>query len=485
ATVLTGRQVAIAAPTTVLARQHADTFRTRFSRLGFDVGELSRFVSPAEARAAKQRLGDGSLKLVVGTQAIAAKGVRFKELGLVVIDEEQRFGLADKAKLAQLGTGAHLLTLSATPIPRTVSQAYAGIRPISVIATAPARRIPVKTVVGPFHDAVVATAFRREHRRRGQSFLVCPRVEDIAGLRHRLEHIVPELKMTVIHGKMPPREIDLGMTQFAERKSDILLATNIIESGLDIPRANTMVVWRPDRFGLAQLHQLRGRVGRGSTPAFALFLTDPDAKLSDAARKRLEILHEFSRPGAGLAISYGDMDLRGGGDLLSERQSGHLNILGPALFRRMVERTLRPGGGGADLTAPRPQLQLGIAASLPADFIKDDATRLEIYARVSKCESLGELDELEDLMFERFGELPGEALALLELGRIELECLRLGVTAITAGPHSLAATLTDSARRPLTRKDLRWKDQRLLYRRQTSSHDRLEVVREFLELIED
>jgi|tagenome__1003787_1003787.scaffolds.fasta_scaffold20967753_1 transcription-repair coupling factor (superfamily II helicase) len=194
ATVLTGRQVAIAAPTTVLARQHADTFRTRFSRLGFDVGELSRFVSPAEARAVKKGLADGSLKLVVGTQAIATKGVRFKELGFVVIDEEQRFGLADKAKLAQLGTGVHLLTLSATPIPRTMSQAYAGIRPISIIATAPARRIPVKTVVGRFGDALVAAALRREHRRRGQSFLVCPRIEDIEGLRHRLDQIVPELK---------------------------------------------------------------------------------------------------------------------------------------------------------------------------------------------------------------------------------------------------------------------------------------------------
>jgi transcription-repair coupling factor (superfamily II helicase) len=488
AAIFAGRQVAIAVPTTVLARQHLEAFRRRFAPFGIEVGELSRFISPAEARAVKKRLADGTLKLVIGTHALAAKGVRFNDLGLLVIDEEQRFGLADKAKLARLRDGVHLLTMTATPIPRTLSEAYAGIRPISGIATPPARRVPIKTVIEFFDEITVATALRREQRRRGQSFVVCPRIEDIGPMRDRLETIVPELRITTLHGQMPPRDIDEVMLDFASGSANVLLTTNIIESGLDIPRANTIIVWRPDKFGLAQLHQLRGRVGRGNARAFALFLTDPEAKLSRTAANRLEILGETVHPGAGLDISYSDMDLRGGGDLLSERQSGHVKLVGPALFRHLLERAMSDAGH-LPFGYARPQLNLGISAFLPTSYIKDEATRLEAYARISKCESEDELDDIEDAMIERFGELSDQAVAYLELARLLIACLHLGITSVTAGPDSVAVTLegTRAHRKSKTiaNKGLRWKGDRLIYDRSSNTSERLRVVRELIDLLED
>jgi transcription-repair coupling factor (superfamily II helicase) len=487
ATVLTGKQVVVAVPTTVLAAQHLETFRSRFSAIGIEVGELSRFSSPAEARSIKKKLANGSLKVVIGTHALAAKGVKFADLGLVVIDEEQRFGLADKAKFAKLGENVHLLTLTATPIPRTLSQAYAGIRPISILATPPARRVAIKSMVEPFSEARVAAAFRSEHRRRGQSFLVCPRIEDIAPMQSRLSATVPELKVTTLHGKMPARDIDLRIMEFAAGKSDILLTTNIIENGLDLPRANTIVVWRPEKFGLAQLHQLRGRVGRRNMQAYAYFLSDPDARLTDNARKRLELLREFTRPGAGFVISSSDMDLRGGGDLLSERQSGHVKILGPALYRHMLERALHSGGGIAG-SGPRPQLQLQVSGVLPQDYVKDETTRLQTYARIWKCDNQSELDEVEDQMVERFGELPAEAVEVLQLARIELDCLRLGIASINVGPKSIAAIVeegtVDKRNRSKLPNSLQWKNGRLLYKRPGAPSDRLQHVRELVDILD-
>jgi transcription-repair coupling factor (superfamily II helicase) len=489
ATVFSGKQVAIAVPTTVLARQHLETFRKRFRRFGIEVGQLSRFATAAEARATKKALADGSLPIVIGTHALAGKGVGFARLGLLVVDEEQHFGQADKAKLAALADSVHLLTMTATPIPRTLSEVHAGLRPVSAMTTPPLRRIAVKTVVEPCHDATVTAALRREHRRRGQSFFVCPRIEDIAPMQQRLKEIVPELTMMTVHGKMPAAAIDDAMMGFAAGKAHVLLTTNIIESGLDLPRANTVIVWRPDKFGLAQLHQLRGRVGRGSTRAFALFLSDPDAALSDASSKRLDVLRELSRHGAGFAISASDMDLRGGGDLLSQRQSGHVKLLGPELSRHLLDRALQDPGRPVLLDDPRPKLHLDIPGLLPKSYIQDDAVRLQTYARIFKCGGEEELDTVADEMEERFGELPGEARNLIELARIEQDCLRLGILAVDAGPDAVAATLDPAihGKRPnriASNRMLHWKDGRLLYRRPSTPAERLAAVRELADLLE-
>jgi transcription-repair coupling factor (superfamily II helicase) len=302
-------------------------------------------------------------------------------------------------------------------------------------------------------------------------------------MERRLKGLVPELRIAVAHGKLPAREIDEVMMRFAELKSDVLLTTNIIESGLDLPRVNTIVVWRSDRFGIAQLHQLRGRVGRGATRGFALFLTDPDAPASPISERRLSTLNELSGVGSGFAISAGDMDLRGAGDLLSERQSGHVKLLGPALFRHLLERSLRTAGRDNPI-AVRPKLQLGVPASLPKHYIQDDATRLNAYARLSKCGNESELDELEDEMEERFGEPPREARDFVEMMRIELDCLRLGILAVDAGPQLIAVTLADGARRKIRspRDPLHWKNGRLLYKTCSAAPD-MAAVRDLLDIL--
>jgi transcription-repair coupling factor (superfamily II helicase) len=486
AAVFGGKQVAVAVPTTILARQHFETFRRRFKPFGIEIGHLSRFSTAAASRSIKKRLAEGTLRIVVGTHALAGNGVRFNDLGLLIIDEEQRFGQAQKAKLAQLADGLHLLTMTATPIPRTLSQVYAGLCSVSTIATPPVRRVAVKTVVEPFQETAVARVLRRESRRGGQSFFVCPRIEDIGPMEGRLKTLVPELKITVVHGKLPAGDIDEAMMSFANLKSDVLLTTNIVESGLDLPRVNTIVVWRSDRFGLAQLHQLRGRVGRGAAQGFALFLTDPDAPPSPTAERRLSTLSELSGAAAGFAISSGDMDLRGAGDLLSERQSGHVKLLGPALFRHLLERSLRSARPSEEPVGVRPTLHLEVPAALPKHYIQDDATRLDTYARLSKCDSESELDETETEMEERFGELPPEARDFIEMMRIELDCQRLGIVAVDAGPDSIAVSFTEHSRRKTgaLRDPLHWKKGRLLYKRCGTGPDASAAVRELLDILQ-
>jgi transcription-repair coupling factor (superfamily II helicase) len=487
AAVFSGRQVAVAVPTTVLARQHYETFVKRFAPFGIKVGQLSRFTSSAEARSVKTALADGTLSVVIGTHSLLGKSVSFDRLGLLIIDEEQHFGKDDKARLKELAGNVHLLTMTATPIPMTLNEAQAGLRAVSVISTPPVRRIAVRTVVEPYSESAMAAALRREHRRRGQSFVVCPRVEDIAPMQQRLADSVPELKTIVMHGKLPPAEIDAAMLDFSARRSDILLATNIIESGLDIPRANTMIVWRPDKFGLAQLHQLRGRVGRGSERAYALFLTDPDAVPSKTAMKRLETLEQFSQPGAGFAISARDMDLRGGGDPLSDRQSGHIQMLGPELSRHLLDRAVSLEAS-VTLATRRPELRLDLAALLPVPYIQDEAVRLQTYARIFKCETERALDEVEDEMEERFGDLPDEARNLLGLARAALDCARLGIVAVDAGPKLIAVTLDpaiDAARMKRLRSidKLEWADGRLLYRRPSDPSDRFAAFGELVDMM--
>ncbi len=436
AVALSGKQVAVVVPTTVLARQHVATFRKRFAPLGIDVGSLSRATSTAEMKQTKEALRSGKMKIVVGTQAIAAKDVKFAKLSLVIVDEEQHFGAAEKAKLSGLAKSVHTLWMSATPIPRTLAAGLAGFRDLSVIASPPVHRLPVVTKIAPLSDAAIAAALLREQRRHGQSFLICPRIQDLEPLLARVQAVAPELRIVCLHGKLPADELDDRMMSFVEGEADVLLATNIVESGLDIPRANTIVVCWPEKFGLAQLHQLRGRVGRGGTRAFAYMLTESN---SEQSGKRLAVLEEFSRPGAGFAISERDLDLRGAGDLLSERQSGHVQVFGPVLYSHLLKQASeKTNDRAADLWVP--DLNLPLVDLLPKNYVQSESMRLEIYGRVARCRNEDDLEDLEEETSRRFGRLPSAGRDFFAAARLRIDCKRRGIVRLDVGPEAVAAT---------------------------------------------
>jgi transcription-repair coupling factor (superfamily II helicase) len=444
AAVLAGYQVAVLAPTTVLVRQHLDTFRRRFAALGTRIEPLSRLSAPAEARAAREAIASGEAGIAIGTQALAAKDVRFRKLGLVIVDEEQRFGARQKAMLRRLGQGVHSLVLTATPIPRTLQSALIGLQALSVIATPPARRQPIRTLQIPASDGLLKEALAREKARGGQSFVVCPRIADIGPMRARLKRLMPRLKLIEAHGDMPADEIDAAMVRFAEGGADALLSTNIVETGLDVPRANTMLVWHPDRFGLAQLHQLRGRVGRGRARGHIMLLTDPEEPPTAVAARRLRTLEAFDRIGAGFAISARDMDLRGAGDLLGEEQAGHLKLIGIGLYQHLLDRALRQARGEAVAEDWSPKLAVGLSACIPSHYITEDALRVETHARLGAILREADPAALEDLAEEvedRFGPPPEAVQHWLALARLRLRCRRLGVRRLEGGPQGVAAQL--------------------------------------------
>jgi transcription-repair coupling factor (superfamily II helicase) len=365
--------------------------------------------------------------------------VRFHDLGLMVIDEEQRFGARDKRRLRTHAEGLHVLTLTATPIPRTLQSVLAGLQDLSVISTPPARRQPVRTAVAPFDAATVRDVLIREHRRGGQSFVVCPRIEDIAPMAVRLREIVPELHMVTAHGGMPAAEMDEVMVGFAEGDGDLLLATNIIESGLDVPRANTMLIWRADRFGLAQLHQLRGRVGRGARRGVACLLTDPDAKLTRATEKRLRALEDLDRLGAGFTISARDLDLRGAGDLLGEDQAGHVRLIGAGLYQHLLGRAVAEARGEAVDETP-PVVHLGTGGRIPEDYVPGDEVRINLYARLDALRDAEEISAFEDEVRDRFGPPPLPVTHLFLRAKLRTLCREAGIVALEAGEKAIAAT---------------------------------------------
>ncbi|MFN3674797.1 MAG: helicase-related protein [Sphingomonas pseudosanguinis] len=440
---LSGKQVAIAAPTTVLARQHLDGFTQRFADTGIAVAGLSRLSTAAEARRVKAGLKDGSIQIVIGTGAVAGKGVTYAELALVIVDEEQRFGAADKAKLQALsagdGSAGHVLSLSATPIPRTLQAALVGLRQLSVIATPPARRQPIRTAVSAFAPEMLRAALLRERARGGQSFVVVPRIADMAPLAAQLAELVPELEVLQAHGKMPAAEIDEAMVRFGRGDGDVLLATNIIEAGLDVPRANTMAIVHADRFGLAQLHQLRGRVGRGHRRGQVLLFTKGDDAIAPRTLKRLRTLEAFDRLGAGFAISGRDLDMRGAGDLLGETQAGHMRLIGVELYQQLLEGALRTARGE---TVERwtPELHLGIDGWLPADWVQDEDVRLSLYARIARLRAIDDVDGFEEELRDRFGALPRAAERLMTITRVRELARGHGIARIDAGPAAIALT---------------------------------------------
>ncbi|ONG45621.1 hypothetical protein BKE38_26255 [Pseudoroseomonas deserti] len=470
AAALAGRQVAVLAPTTVLVRQHLETFRRRFAGFGLRIEQLSRLSTPAEAKRIRAEIADGAIRIVIGTQALAAKAVRFKELGLVVIDEEQRFGARQKAALRGMAEGVHVMALTATPIPRSLQGALVGLQDLSVIATPPARRQPIRTAQMPFDEAVLRQALLREQRRGGQSFVVCPRIEDLPAMRGLLERLVPELSLIEAHGGMPAAETDAALVGFADGKADILLSTNIVEAGLDVPRANTMVVWRADRFGLAQLHQLRGRVGRGRRRGAILLLTDPAEPPAAATLKRLRTLEELDRVGAGFAISARDMDLRGAGDLLGDSQSGHLKLIGLGLYQHLLDRALRAGRGETMPEEWSPQVVAEIAAFIPEDYIDEEALRVALHTRLGAVLREPDPHRAEEAMqalaaeiADRFGPLPEPVGHLFALARLRLRCRSLGIAELKLGPGGAAASFRGDP--PDVAAPVEAKDGRVLLRR--------------------
>lgn len=477
---LAGRQVVIAAPTTVLVRQHVESFRQRFERVGIKVASLSRLSDASDRKRVKAGLADGSISIVVGTGAVAAKDVTYANLALVVIDEEQRFGAADKNTLRNLAVKGHVLALTATPIPRTLQNALLGLKQMSVIATPPARRQPIRTIVGAFDDHRVRTALLREKERGGQSFVVVPRIQDIASLANRIERIAPELSMLQAHGDMPAGAIDTAMVRFANGLDDVLLATNIIEAGLDVPRANTMIIWRSDRFGLAQLHQLRGRVGRGNRRGQILLTTEPGVTLSDATRKRLRTLESLDRLGAGFAISARDLDIRGAGDLVGDAQSGHMKLIGIDLYQHLLERAVREARG-EKLQRWTPVINAGISGRFPSDWIPETDTRLSLHLRLARLTSHAELGAFEDELIDRFGEEPPEASTLLRMANVRVLARQADIARIDAGPEAIAFTPRGNLGRRAAQAGLRASNGRFLLEKPIASPiDRLARIEKVL-----
>ncbi|HWY14740.1 MAG TPA: transcription-repair coupling factor [Rhizomicrobium sp.] len=440
---MSGMQVAVVVPTTLLARQHFKTFSERFRGFAVKVRQLSRFVDAKEARETKAGLVSGDVDIVVGTHALLAKSIAFKRLGLVVVDEEQHFGVTHKERLKSLKADVHVLTLTATPIPRTLQLALSGVRDLSLITTAPIDRLAVRTFVTPFDGLTLREALLREHYRGGQSFYVCPRIVDIADAMDFLRHTVPEVKTAIGHGQMPAAALEEAMTAFYDGKIDVLVSTNIIESGLDIPSANTLVVHRADMFGLSQLYQLRGRIGRSKQRAYAYLTTPADKKLTDTAERRLQVLQSLDQLGAGFSIASHDLDIRGAGNLLGEEQSGHVREVGIELYQEMLEEAvsqLRLGGDAEPDEQWSPQINIGTSVLIPESYVPDLDVRMALYRRLAGIETAAEIDQFAAELIDRFGALPDEVRHLLDIVAIKALCRQAQVEKIDAGPKG--ATLS-------------------------------------------
>ncbi|WP_420586959.1 transcription-repair coupling factor [Ruegeria sp.] len=437
---MSGVQVAVVAPTTLLARQHAASFKERFRGFPLEVRQLSRFVSAKEAQQTRDGLARGTVDIVIGTHALLAKGIRFNNLGLLIIDEEQHFGVGHKERLKQLRSDIHVLTLTATPIPRTLQLSLTGVRDLSIIGTPPIDRLAIRTYVSEFDAVTIREALLREHYRGGQSFYVVPRISDLPEIEEFLKEQLPELTYVVAHGQMAAGELDDRMNAFYDGKYDVLLATTIVESGLDIPTANTMVVHRADMFGLAQLYQIRGRVGRSKTRAYAYLTTKPRQKLTATAQKRLRVLGSLDTLGAGFTLASQDLDIRGAGNLLGEEQSGQMRDVGYELYQSMLEEAIAKIKAGEmeglsdadDQWAP--QINLGVPVLIPEDYVPDLDVRLGLYRRLSSLSTKVELEGFAAELIDRFGKLPKEVNTLMLVVRIKAMCKRAGIAKLDGGP---------------------------------------------------
>ncbi len=444
---MAGKQVAILTPTTLLCRQHYQGFCERFHGFGLSIEQLSRMVKPSDADKTRKGLTDGSVNIVIGTHALLSDKIKFNSLGLVIVDEEQRFGVKQKEKLKKIREEAHVLAMTATPIPRTLQLSMAGIRDMSLITTPPVDRLAVRTFVSPFDAVVLRDALMREYHRGGQSFYVCPRVADIAKLEKYLQDIVPELKYTVAHGQMTTEELENRITAFYEGKYDILLSTTIIESGLDIPNANTMIIHRADMFGLSQLYQIRGRIGRSKQRAYAYLTYSQNKPLTKTALQRLQVIDQLDMLGAGFQLASHDLDIRGAGNLLGENQSGHIREIGIELYQKMLEEAVSDikSNKGEDKEAEdkyswTPEINLGISVMIPERYVADLNLRLSLYRRLGNIETQDDINSFAAEMIDRFGDLPEEVDNLFETMAIKHLCRQAGVEKLDVGPKGAVVT---------------------------------------------
>ena len=442
---MSGMQVAVIAPTTLLARQHFTNFTERFQGFPIHIGRLSRLVPAAEAKVTKEGLEKGTIDIVIGTHALLSKSIKFKKLGLVIVDEEQHFGVTHKERLKTLKEDVHVLTLTATPIPRTLQMAMSGLRELSVIQTPPVDRLAVRTYVAPWDPVVMREALLREHYRGGQSFLVAPRIADLPDLEEWLREEVPEVKAVTAHGQMGAGEVEERISAFYDKKYDVLLSTTIVESGLDIPSANTLIIHRADRFGLAQLYQLRGRVGRSKTRAYAYLTTPPDRSLTEGADKRLQVLANLDSLGAGFQLASHDLDIRGAGNLLGDEQSGHIKEVGFELYQSMLEEAILEQKSGASERREEftPQINVEAPILIPETYVPDLDLRMGLYRR------LGELDDRQGVeafaaeLIDRFGKLPQETQNLLQIVETKINCKKACIAKLDVGAKGAVVTFAE------------------------------------------
>ena len=446
---MSGQQVAVVCPTTLLARQHFKTFSERFAGWPVKVRHLSRMVTAKDASDTRAGLKDGSFEIVVGTHAVLSEQVGFKDLGLVIVDEEQHFGVKHKEKLKSLRADVHLLTLTATPIPRTLQMALSGIREMSIIATPPVDRLAVRTYVAPWDPVMIREALLREKYRGGQAYYVVPRLSDLPDIEKYLREQVPEIRFVVGHGQMSPTQLEDVMSAFYDGSYDLLLSTTIVESGLDVPTANTLIVHRADMFGLAQLHQIRGRIGRAKARAFAYLTTDAHKPLSLSSERRLQVLQSLDNLGAGFQLASHDLDQRGGGNLLGDEQSGHIREVGVELYQQMLEDAvaeLRQAGEGAGVVDRgwSPAINVGAAVLIPEEYVPDLNVRLSLYRRLSDADGTEQREALAAELIDRFGPLPDEAKQLLRIVGIKANCKKAHVERIDVGPKGAVLTLRNN-----------------------------------------
>ncbi len=438
-----GAQVALIVPTTLLARQHYYNFKKRLEGFPVRVKMLSRLVTPKEMAETKQGLADGAVEIVIGTHALLAKDIKFCNLGLLIIDEEQHFGVAHKEKLKQFKSDVHVLTLTATPIPRTLQLSLTGVKQLSIIATPPVDRLVARTFVMPFDGVMIKEAIYREKYRGGQVFFVCPRVSDIFGVEKNLRELVPDIKIAVAHGQMPVKQLETVMNDFADGKADVLLSTTIIESGIDMPTVNTMIVHRADMFGLAQLYQLRGRIGRGKLRGYCYFTVPKQKALKPIAERRLNILQALDTLGAGFSLASHDMDIRGSGNILGEEQSGHIKEVGIALYEHLLEeeiRRLKAGEFSPEALALEewtPQITTGIPIMIPENYVRDLGVRLGLYKRIGEISSKEGLVDMREELVDRFGKLPDEVDNLLKTVEIKILCKKANIDKVDAGAKGI------------------------------------------------
>jgi len=448
AVAMAGKQVAVVVPTTLLARQHYATFAERFAGFPLKIGRASRLVPAAELKAVRQGIAEGSVDIVIGTHALLAKSVQFRDLGLLIIDEEQHFGVAHKERLKELKSSVHVLTLTATPIPRTLQLALTGVRDLSLLATPPIDRLAIRTFVTPFDPLTVREALLREKYRSGQAFYVVPRIKDQPEIAEFLKEHVPEVSYVVANGQMPPGQLDDIMNAFYDGRFDVLVSTTIVESGLDIPNANTLIVHRADHFGLAQLYQIRGRIGRSKTRAYALFTVPTNRKLTDTAHRRLQVLQSLESLGAGFQLASHDLDIRGAGNLLGEEQSGHIREVGYELYQSMLEEAVAALRGGVgdyeDQNEWSPQIFLGMPVMIPDYYVPDLQVRMQLYRRLGELNDTRDIDAFGAEMIDRFGPLPDEVEALLKLIVVKSLCRAANVERVDAGPKGATISLRNN-----------------------------------------